>query len=84
MVVSLVAPIRPPVHKELVELLGDLLERAKSGELQTLVAVGQLSDPTARLQLTSVAKGTDFVLLLGQVVRLERKLNLMIEANAES
>lgn len=83
MVISLVAPIRPPVHEELVKMLNDMLGRAKSGELQTLCAVGQLSDGD-RLQITSIAKGTDFVLLLGQVARLERKLNLMIEANAES
>lgn len=79
--VSLVASIRQPVNDELVRVLGDLLERAKSGELQTLIGIGNLNDG-GTTHVCSTTKDCDLVRILGHCSRLERKLNLLIDARA--
>lgn len=54
----------------LVQMLGDMLAKAKSGELQTLIGVGRTSDDGVITMLTAAAQ-QDFYLHLGALESLK-------------
>lgn len=75
-----VIKINQNINTDLVEMLEELLNRAKTGDLQTLASTGLLRDGGV-ITISSHGDFTDSFRLLGAVTALQHIIMSQIESN---
>lgn len=66
-------------NQNVIELLKDLLSKAKAGELRSIMAIGTVTGG-ATITTWSTAEA-DLYMLLGQASRLQYRVNLLLDVD---